>query len=94
MTAVKEDVVSEAVPALSEAVPITDEPFLKVMVSPLGGAPEVELTVAVKVTTWPTTEGLSEETSVVVVEAMIACLRVEEVLLVLLPSPLYFAEME
>jgi hypothetical protein len=50
MPAVKEDVVSVAVPPLREAVPRIDEPFLKVMVSPLGGRPEVELTVAVKVT--------------------------------------------
>jgi hypothetical protein len=50
MPAAKEEVVSEAVPALSGAVPRIDEPFLNVMVSPLGGAPALELTAAVKVT--------------------------------------------
>src|SRR5438552_12877692 len=37
------------------------------MVSPLGGVPAVEVTVAVKVTACPTNNGLSEEISVVVV---------------------------
>jgi hypothetical protein len=37
------------------------------MVSPFGGIPPDEVTVAVKVIAWPTIEGFSEEASVVVV---------------------------
>jgi hypothetical protein len=66
-----EEVVREAMPPLSVAVPRTVEPFLTVMVSPFDGIPAVELTVAVKVTACPASEGLSEETSVVDVEERI-----------------------
>jgi hypothetical protein len=44
-----EEVVRAAMPPVSAAVTRTDEPFLKVMSSPFGGAPAIELTVAVKV---------------------------------------------
>src|SRR6266567_6949 len=61
MPAAKEDVVNDALPPLSVTVPRTADPFLKVMVSPLGGAPALELTAAVKVTACHTSEGLSED---------------------------------
>ena len=60
----------------------------------MGGVPAVELTVAVNVIGCPTSEGLSEETSVVVVAAMMISLSAGDVLAELLPSPLYFAEIE
>jgi hypothetical protein len=71
MPASIEDVVKDATPRLSGATPRTADPLLKVTISPLGGVPAVELTVAVKVTACPTSEGFSEEVSVVVVAAMI-----------------------
>ena len=46
----RDDTESDAVPPLSGAVPRVFLPFLKVMTSPFGGAPPVELTVAVKTT--------------------------------------------
>src|SRR5437879_3423539 len=54
-------------PLLRDPVPKTTEPFLKVIISPLGGVPTPELTVAVNVTACPSNEGLGDETSVVVV---------------------------
>jgi hypothetical protein len=57
-----------AFPPLSVAVPKVVVPFLNVTV-PVG-VPEVAgLTVAVKVTDWPKLDGLSDETTVVVVVA-------------------------
>src|SRR5208337_4789547 len=63
------EVVKEAEPPVSAPVPSTVAPFLKLTVSPSGGGPAAELTTAVKVTDWPSTEGFSEEESVVVVAA-------------------------
>src|ERR1017187_6595632 len=54
-------------PPLSEAVPSVVVPCRNVIVSPSGGAPWLELTVAVKVTDWPYVDGLSEDEMVVVV---------------------------
>jgi hypothetical protein len=45
-----DEVVMAAVPLLKVAVPKTATPFVKVMVSPFGGAPWLEVTVAVKIT--------------------------------------------
>jgi hypothetical protein len=72
MPADNDEIVRDATPPLKAAVPRTADPFLKVTISPLGGVPEVELTVALKVIAWPTVDGLSEEVRLVVVEAMIA----------------------
>ena len=58
----------------------TVDPNLKAMSSPVGGGPEGELTDALRVMDCPTTEGLAEETSVVVVaiEGELPCsLRIE-----------------
>ena len=63
-------VLKVAWPALSVPVPKVAAPSLKVTVPvgvPLPGAEA--LTVAVKVTDWPETEGLAEEATVVVVLA-------------------------
>src|SRR5208283_5213389 len=85
------DVVKLAVPPLSVAVPRVLEPSMNVAV-PVGVPPpgETGLTVAVKVTAWPATDGLREETTLVVV---LACLtvwvRAAEVLVMKLLSPLY-----
>src|SRR5437667_6080059 len=50
------------------------------------------VTVAVKVTDWPNTEGLAEALTVVVVLALLTvCVRFGEVLVRKLPSPLYTA---
>lgn len=87
------EVVSVATPPLNKPVPRIADPLLKVTVSPLGGVPDVELTVAVNVTAWPTNEGFSEEFRVVVVEAMIFWFRIADVLPVLFASPVYFAVM-
>lgn len=89
-----EEVVRDALPPLRGAVPRTAEPFLKMMLSPLGGVPAFELTLAVKVTACPTSEGLSDEVRVFVVDVIITSLKTEAVLPTLLVSPLYFAEME
>ena len=58
---------SDADPPLSDPVPNTVVPCLKVTVSPLGGAPRLELTVAVKRTAWPKVDGFNEDVRVVVV---------------------------
>jgi hypothetical protein len=56
-----------AVPLERVPVPSTVVPFLNVTVSPSGMLPEVEVTVAVKVTACPTVEGFELEDKVVVV---------------------------
>jgi len=54
---------------------------------PLPG--ETGLTVAVNVTAWPATEGLAEETTLVVVlDCFTVCVKVDEVLVVKFVSPL------
>src|SRR5438128_11788015 len=59
---------------------------------PVPGA--VAVTVAVKVTDWPETEGLTEEaTAVVVLAALTAWVKFGEVLPLELASPLYTAGM-
>jgi len=58
------------------------------MVSPFGGIPLEDATLAVNVTAWLTTEGLSEEVSATEVAAMTFSLRLEDVLARLLESPL------
>lgn len=87
---------NEAEPPESGAVASVVAPCLKVIISPLGGAPPAEVTVAVNVTSCPTKEGLGEETSMVVVAnfATTDWLSAEEVLLRLLLSPAYCAVME
>jgi hypothetical protein len=63
------DVVNVALPPLSVPVPSTLVPSLKVTI-PVG-VPEVAgLTVAVKVTAWPNTDGFAEETTDVEVAAL------------------------
>ena len=54
-------------PPLSVPVPNTFEPFLKVTVSPFGGGPMLDATVAEKVTACPKTEGLRLDVSLTVV---------------------------
>src|SRR5712691_11100062 len=68
----REEVAKVAAPPLSVPVPRVVKPSLKVTV-PLGvPAPGATgLTVAVKITDWPNTEGLAEEVTVVVVSALL-----------------------
>jgi len=61
------EVVKVAEPPLNEPVPNAFEPFLNVTVSPSGGAPTLEVTVAVKVTVCPKLDGLGFDVRVVVV---------------------------
>lgn len=91
----REDVVKLAEPPLKGAVASTVVPFLKLMISPSGGGPALELTVAVKVTACPTFEGLTEE-AITVVEAGFVTVWVstDEVPARKLESPLYAAVME
>lgn len=62
-----EEVVKLAEPLLNVPVPSTVLPSMKLTVSPSGGAPALELTVAVKVTASPEIDGFGEAISVVVV---------------------------
>jgi hypothetical protein len=89
-----EDVVKEAFPALSATVPRMLDPFLNVTVSPFGGSPDDEVTVAVKVIVCPARAGFKEDVRSVVVAARTTWVRLDEVLAKLLGSPLYCAEME
>jgi hypothetical protein len=83
-------VLKVAWPAVRVPVPRVVAPSLKVTV-PVAAA---GATVAVKVTDWPKTDGLTEEVTVVVVEATpTTCDRVELVLAVKLVSAPYVAVM-
>ena len=64
------------------------------MVSPFGGVPPDDVTVAMKVIACPITDGFGEELMLVVVAAAIFSLRIADVLPTLLESPLYCAVME
>src|SRR5215469_13601078 len=57
------DVVNVATPPFIAACPTGSN----TTISPSGGGPFLEVTVAVKVTAWPWTDGFSDETQVVVV---------------------------
>ena len=83
-------IVSEAEPPTSEAVPSVVVPFSKLITSPLGGVPPAELTVAVSVTAWLTSDGLRDDVSVVMVVKMFTTdwLRAVETLAALFVSPL------
>jgi hypothetical protein len=61
------EVVKVAEPPLNAPVPIDVVPFINVTVSPLGGMPELEVTVAVNVTACPNADGFCEDERVVVV---------------------------
>ena len=82
--------VNVAWPELRVLVPIGVASSLKVTVPvgvPVPGA--VGVTVAVKVTDWPKTEGLTEEITTVVVPALLTvCVKFAEVLVLKLTSPL------
>jgi hypothetical protein len=81
------DVVNVATPPLSMAEPSVVVPFLKVTV-PVGTPPE-EVTVAVKVTPSPETDGFGEEVSDSAVRALFTtCFSIGEVLGLYVPSPL------
>jgi hypothetical protein len=68
-------------------VPKTIVPFLKVTV-PVGDPPNPAVTVVVKVTVFPLTEGFKEGTTVVVVFALLTvCVSIAEALVLKLPSP-------
>ena len=62
------EVVKEARPPLSAAVPRALPPLRNVISSPSGGVPPAEVTVAVNVIPPPTNEGFGEEVNAVVVE--------------------------
>src|SRR5208337_4982991 len=65
------EVVKLAEPPLNDPVPSTVVPSLNVTVSPSGGAPELEVTTAVKVTACPYVDGLGEDESAVVVATLL-----------------------
>jgi len=62
-------VVNVATPMERVPVPSVADPFLNVTVSPSGGAPAPELTVAVNVTLCPSVIGFADEVRVVLVGA-------------------------
>jgi hypothetical protein len=64
------EVVKLAEPPLNVLVPNTFVPFINMTASPSGGAPKLEVTVALKVTGCPYADGLTEDDSVVVVAAV------------------------
>ena len=72
----KLDTLKLADPALVVAVPRTVPLNVKVIVSPFGMVLEVEVTVAVKVTVSPTSEGFAEEPSVEVVIDLVGAVTV------------------
>ena len=76
-------------------VPRVVAPFLKVTVPLAVPAPgDAALTVAVKVTDWPKTDGFTEDVKAVVVEALFTTwLTAELVLVSKLESPAYSAVM-
>jgi hypothetical protein len=76
-----------AVPALVVAVPRTVPLNVKVIVSPFGMVLEVEVTVAVKVPVWPTSEGFGEELSVVVVTDLVDAVTVSCTVVVWVTDP-------
>ena len=90
MATLREDVVKVAWPELSVFVATGVPPSLKTTVPvgvPVPGA--VAVTVAVKVTDWPKTEGLADEvTAVVGLDLLTVCVSVDELLTLKLPSPL------
>src|ERR1700674_4603410 len=89
---VSEDVAKVATPALSGPEPSEVAPSENVTV-PVGVPPAVLVTVAVNVTDWPPTEGLSDDTSTVVVgAALTVCRMIWDALEGNFESPLYCAE--
>jgi hypothetical protein len=70
------DVAKMAVPLLKAPVPNTVLPCMNVTISPSGGAPRLEVTCAVKVTTCPYADGFGEDERLVVVTV---ALRLEAV---------------
>ena len=90
LTELKDDVVKVAWPELRVLVATGVPPSLKMTVPvgvPVLG--EVAVTVAVKVTDWPKTDGLADEVTTVVVLALLTvCVRVDELLALKLASPL------
>ena len=74
--------------ALRVPVPSVVAPSLNVTVPdgmpPIGG---MALTVAVKVTDWPNTDGLTDDTTAVVVLVFTVCVRADEVLVAWLALP-------
>ena len=90
-----DDVRKVACPPVSVPVPSVVALSLNVTV-PVGvPAPgDTAVTVAVKVTDWPNTDGLNEEASAVLLLARLTvCVTVAEVLVLYVPSPRYTALM-
>jgi hypothetical protein len=67
--AASDAVVIVAIPPASAPVPKVAAPFLNVTISPFGGTPPLELTVAVNVTLCPLAIGFAEDVTTVVVAA-------------------------
>jgi hypothetical protein len=79
--AVNAEVVNETVPPERKPVLKSVAPSVNFTFSPFGGAPDPELTVAVKVTEPPTFDGLFDDVSAVVVTAFVTvCVCAAEVL--------------
>lgn len=74
-------------PPLSGAVPRVVEPCVKVMSSPFGGGPRLDVTVAVSITGSWYTDGFGEEDNAVVVAARTNWLSDGDELPLLLESP-------
>jgi hypothetical protein len=84
------EVENEATPWLRVTVPNTAPRCSKLTV-PLGTALDVAVTVAVKVTVWPSTDGFGVEVNTVVVESLTVCTRAADVLPILVALPEYKA---
>jgi hypothetical protein len=77
-----------AIPPDKPPEPTVAPPLLKATTSPSGGGPELELTVAVNVTDWPTLLGFNDEVTAVVVDALpTTCVRTGEVFALKFESP-------
>jgi hypothetical protein len=88
MPPVSDDVVNVALPPDKLPVPSVAPPFLNVTTSPSGGAPELELTVAVKVTACPMVLGFNEDVTPVVVAILFTtCVSTGDVLELKFESP-------
>jgi hypothetical protein len=84
---VRIEIANPAARFLSIAVSNKVAPFMNEMLSPFGGAPMLEVTIAVKVTVSPYVDGFGEDLSVVVVAARTNWLTGADVLPLLFESP-------
>jgi hypothetical protein len=85
-----EEVLNVAIPPDRDPVPSVVLPSLKVTISPSGGTPALELTVAVNVTCCPILMGFEEDATTVLVAILFTtCFRMGDALAVKCASPPY-----